>query len=336
MRPLISIVVVAYRVREELLACLDSIAAAAQELQRVAPEHPAPVTELIVVDNGELAELVRAHSPQANVLEPHANLGFAGGVQLGIEAATGTWIALVNDDATLQPDALVRLLERGRSGPRIGAVAPQIRFALDPGTINSAGIAVDSLGVATERLAGAPVEKAAEAGEVFGASGCVALYRAEMLAQIGGFDSEFFAYLEDVDVAWRARAGGWEAFYEPAAVAHHRGSASTGEGSARKYRLVGRNRVRLLARNATTRQLARNAAGILFYDSAYVLYVALTDRTLAPLRGRLAGLRGWRASRASNAVARRELPLSSPLQGWRRSLRQHHAYERAGAPAGRT
>ena len=137
---------------------------------------------------------------------------------------------------------------------------------------------------------------------MFGASGCVALYRAEMLAQIGGFDSEFFAYLEDVDVAWRARAAGWEAFYEPAAVAHHRGSASTGEGSARKYRLVGRNRVRLLARNATTRQLARNLLGILLYDSAYILYVALSDRTLAPLRGRLAGLRGWRASRASNAV----------------------------------
>jgi GT2 family glycosyltransferase len=332
-RPLISIVVVAYRVREELLACLDSIAAAAQELDR--EEDTAPSTELIVVDNGELAELVRAHSPQARVLEPDANLGFAGGVQLGIEAATGAWIAPVNDDATLQPDALVRLLERGRSDPRIGTVAPQIRFELDPGTINSAGIVLDSLGVATERLAGAPVEAAGGAGEVFGASGCVALYRAEMLAQIGGFDSEFFAYLEDVDVAWRARAAGWEAFYEPAAVAHHRGSASTGEGSARKYWLVGRNRVRLLARNATTRQLAGNLLGILLYDSAYIAYVALSDRTLAPLRGRLAGLRRWRASRASNAAARRAVALSSPLRSARRSLSQHRAYERAASPAGR-
>ncbi len=329
MRPRVSIVVVAYRLREELLACLDSIAAAVEELER--EQDTAPSTELIVVDNGELAELVRAHSPQARVLEPHANLGFAGGVQLGIEAATGDWIALVNDDATLQPDALVRLLERGRSDPRIGAVAAQIRFELDPGTMNSAGIAVDSLGVATERLAGAPVEAAGEACEVFGASGCVALYRAEMLAQIAGFDSEFFAYLEDVDVAWRARAAGWEAFYEPAAVAHHRGSASTGEGSARKYRLVGRNRVRLLARNATTRQLARNLLGILLYDSAYIAYVALSDRTLAPLRGRLAGLRGWRASRASNAAGRRAVALSSPLHNARRSLSQHRAYERAGA-----
>lgn len=334
MRPPVSIVVVAYRVREPLIACLDSIAAAVQELER-ASEPPAPPTELIVVDNGELAELVRAHSPEARVLEPHDNLGFAGGVQLGIEAATGSWIALVNDDATIEPDALVRMLDRGRSDPRIGAVAPQIRFELDPGRINSAGIVLDSIGVATERLAGAPVEQAGEACEVFGASGCVALYRGEMLAQIGGFDPAFFAYLEDVDVAWRARAAGWGAFYEPAALAHHRGSASSGEGSARKYWLVGRNRVRLLARNATTRQLARGAIGILVYDSAYVLYVALSDRTLAPLRGRLVGLRRWRASRASNAVARREVPLSSPLQSWRRSLRQHRAYERAASPAGR-
>jgi GT2 family glycosyltransferase len=335
-RALVSIVVVAYRVREPLLACLDSIAVAVAELERSAgrlPSEPGtgPHAELIVVDNGDLAELVRAHSPQARVLEPHVNLGFAGGVQLGIEAAAGSWVALVNDDATLEPDALLRLLERGASDPDIGAVAPQIRFELQAGTINSAGIDVDSLGVATERLAGAPVERADQPCEVFGVSGCVALYRGEMLAQIGGFDTEFFAYLEDVDVAWRARAAGWRAFYEPAAVAHHRGSASSGEGSARKYYLVGRNRVRLLARNATTRQLVVNLIGILCYDSAYVLYVALSDRTLAPLRGRLSGLRRWRAARRSDGGDRRDVPLSSPLQSWRRSLSQHRAYQLSGS-----
>jgi GT2 family glycosyltransferase len=320
-RPLVSIVVVAYRVREPLLECLDSIAAATRELGD---------TELIVVDNGDLAELVRGHSPQARVLQPGINLGFAGGVQLGIEAATGSWVALVNDDAKLAPDALARMLDRGRADETIGAVAPQIRFELQPERINSAGIVVDSLGVATERLAGMPVELAGEPCEVFGASGCVVLYRAEMLAQIGGFEPAFFAYLEDVDVAWRARAAGWRAVYEPGAVAHHLGSASSGEGTARKYWLVGRNRVRLLARNATTRRLLLGALGIALYDSAYVLYVAVTDRTLAPLRGRLAGLRRWRAERSAMAGRRREVPLSSPLRNWRQSLGQHRAYGEAG------
>ena len=169
--------------------------------------------------------------------------------------------------------------------------------------------------MASERLAGRPVGAAAEPCDVFGASAAVALLRREMFAQVGGMAESFFAYLEDVDLAWRARAAGWSAVYEPAAVAYHRASASTGEGSPLKYRLTGRNRVWLLARNATTRQLAKALPAILLYDSAYVVYAATTDRTLAPLQGRLRGLRGWRAARREGRAWRREVALSP---AWRR------------------
>ena len=78
-----------------------------------------------------------------------------------------------------------------------------------------------------------------------------------MLDEIGGFDGDIFLYLDDVDVAWRAQMAGWPVRYVPEAVVWHHHSATNAHGSDRKYFYVGRNRVRLLARNADRRQLRR-------------------------------------------------------------------------------
>jgi GT2 family glycosyltransferase len=317
----ISVVVLAYRHREPLARCLQACVDAGAEV-------PGGI-ELIVVDNGGLADFVSEQCPQARVIEPGRNLGFAGGVRAGTQAAGGPWIALVNDDAYVETPAFAALLAAGAADEQIGAVAAQVRFAVEPERINSAGIAVDVLGNAVERFAGLPLSAAAAAGPVFGASAAFALYRARMLEELGGFDERFFAYLEDVDVAWRAQSAGWLAWYEPAAVAYHQGSSSTGASAPEKYFLVGRNRVRLLARNATRRQLLRALPGIVLYDSAYVAYVAARDQTLAPLRGRLAGLRDWRRLRRETAASRHEVALAPAIAGSLALWRMQRAYRRA-------
>lgn len=312
--PAVSVIVVAYRRTDALLECLESVSMAAAKVS----------SELIVVDNGSLSALVRERFPAATLLEPGFNSGFAGGVGRGLAVARGHWVALVNDDAVIEPDALTAMLAAGERSERIGAVAAQVRFADARHRVNSAGIGVGRAGVATERLAGAPIAQAGDARDVFGASACFALYRRAMLAQVGGFDERFFAYLEDVDLAWRARAAGWSCVYEPGAIAYHRGSASSGHGSAQKYFLVGRNRVWLLARNATSGQLMRGWPAMLAYDCSYVAYVAATARTLAPLRGRLAGLRDWRRLRRERRGLRRSTRFGR--ESWRASLSQHRAY----------
>ena len=304
----LSAIVVAFEKEELLQACLSSVEAA---LARVEGE-----TELILVVN-----------------EPSANRGFAGGVAVGLDGARGEWIALVNDDCILQPAALAELLAATDGRPEVGSVAAQVRFAGDEGTINSAGIEVDELGVARERRLGEPVAAVdAEVVEVFGASATLALYRRAMLDAVGGLDVSFFAYLEDADLAWRARMAGWTCVLAPRAVGVHRHSATLGHGSPAKHLLVGRNRIRMLAKNASRRRLRRRLPAIVAYDLLYVAHAAVADRTLAPLVGRLQGVGDWRAYRRAGRAQRREIELS-PAPGVRAARRRRRVYRTAAGEA---
>ena len=193
------------------------------------------------------------------------------------------------------------------------------------GAVNSAGLEVDELGVARERALGRPALARSEPVEVFGASAACALYRHAMLDDLGGFDLSFFAYLEDADLAWRARMAGWRCLLAPAAVARHHHSATLGHGSPAKHRLVGRNRVRMLAKNASAAQLRRGLLRIVAYDLAYAGYVAATARTLAPLAGRVRGLREWSVYRKAGSPSRRELALSR-APGWRAAIARNRVY----------
>jgi GT2 family glycosyltransferase len=320
----LTVLVINYQKCALLERCLDSIETARSAL--------ACEAELIVIDNGSedgSAEMVRRHHPSATLVELTHNEGFAAAVVRGTTLARGEWLVLVNNDAMLEPDSLALLHAAGASDARAGSVTPQVRFADRPGTVNMAGIEVDNLGIGYELLAGRPTEEGIgdRAVEVFGVSACVAAYRMAMLSEIGGFDASFFAYLEDVDVAWRGRVAGWRSLYEPRAVAYHHGSATLGQGSAQKYELAGRNRIRLIAKNATTAQLARWGWAMVVYDLAYVTLVAVTEGSLAPVRGRMRGLRDWRIYRTAGAAHRGPTRLAG-LRGAHAAWQMRAAYNK--------
>jgi GT2 family glycosyltransferase len=150
-----------------------------------------------------------------------------------------------------------------------------------------------------------------------------------MLDQVGGMDETYFFALDDVDLAWRARMAGWRCVYAPGAVVHHHHGATTAHGSPHKYFHVGLNRVRTLAKNADSRHLRRYALPALGYDLAYVAYAAVRDRTLAPLRGRLQGLREWRVYRRAGEP-RRPVELA-PVAGLRAALGRRSVWSRHSA-----
>jgi GT2 family glycosyltransferase len=317
----LSAIVVAYGSEELLSGCLAALASA---LARVEGE-----TEIVVVLNRDSTALERSLEgvPRAVAVRGAPGLGFAGGVAVGLAVAAGEWIALVNDDCVVAVDAAAELLAAGEARDDVGSVAAQVVFAARPDTLNSAGIEVDDLGVARERLLGRePIPASAEPEAVFGASAALGLFRRAMLDAVGGLDASFFAYLEDADLAWRAQMAGWRCLLAPGALGVHHHSPTLGHGSPDKYFLVGRNRVRTLAKNASGRQLRRGLVRIVAYDLLYVAYVAATRRTLAPLAGRVRGVREWRAYRALGSPGRRELSLAR-APGLGAALRRSRVYD---------
>jgi GT2 family glycosyltransferase len=286
----VSVVVVTWNGLRHLEECLPRVLD-----QRL---EAADALELIVVDNastdGSLAYLdgLAARDARVRVLRNVRNFGFAGPNNQGVEAARGELVATLNNDAPPEPGWLAALLDVARANPTAGSVASRMVFAHQPAVIQSAGISIDRAAIAWDRHVGRPIAQS-DTGvtEVFGASAGAALYRREMLRRLGGFDARFFLYLEDVDLAWRARLAGWRALYAPQAVVRHAHSASAKEGSPFKNWHLGRNKVWTTIKCYPTSGLRRYLPAVLAYDLASLPYTVATKRDLSPLTGRLAALR---------------------------------------------
>jgi GT2 family glycosyltransferase len=317
----ISAIVVNYRRAAMTRACLAALVPALD-----AAGEP---YELVVVDNGsgdDSCAVVRAAAPDATVVELPENRGFPTAASEGVRRSSGDWVLLVNNDVIVEPDAVRELLAAAATADDVGSVAAQMRFADAGETINSAGIGVDRLGIAYDRLLGAPAAASErEPVEVFGACGGAALHRRRTLDEVGGMDESYFFALDDADLAWRARMRGWRCLYAPAAVVHHHHGATTAHGSELKYFHVGLNRVRTLAKNADRDLLLRYGLAMALYDAAYVAYALVADRTLAPLRGRLRGLREWRRYRRAGSD-RRPVELA-PVRGLRAARARHAVWQ---------
>ncbi|MGH2609781.1 MAG: glycosyltransferase family 2 protein [Tepidiformaceae bacterium] len=253
--PLVSVIVVNWNGEAYLEECLASLA-----------RQSYSDLEVIVVDNGStdssLALLRAAASERVTVIEARRNLGFAGGNNLGIRAAMGTYVALLNTDAVAEPGWVEALVRGASADPRVGMCASKIFLYGQPGVLDGAGllISADGIGRGRGRLERDGPAFAREE-DVLLPSGCAALYRRAMLDEIGVFDEEFFAYCEDSDLGLRARIAGWRCRYVPEAVVYHRYSGSTAPYSAFKAFQVERNRIWVVAKCFPLRLLPASLLG---------------------------------------------------------------------------
>lgn len=282
--PLVSVVVVSWNGATFLPKCLDALAA--QTLSDV---------EVIVVDNGShdgSVELVQRKYPSVRLIQNGANLGFAAANNVAIRATSAPLVATLNNDTIVDPHWLERLVDAIESGPRVGSVASKMVQARDPATIDSCGIALDPAAIAWDLYGGFPSSAVDRRHEIFGPCAGAALYRRELLEDVGLFAERFFAYLEDVDLAWRARLRGWRCLLEPRAVVHHAHSGTLGEGSVLKRYLLARNKVWTIARCAPDEDLRERLPIIALYDVGAATFGVARQHDGASVRGRLAGLRG--------------------------------------------
>jgi GT2 family glycosyltransferase len=232
---LVSIIVVNWDGIAYLGECLDSVEG-----------QTCPKMEWLVVDNGSsdgsLPWLRARCGGKWRLIELPVNRGFAGGVNEGIRAARGEYIALLNNDAVADSDWLKQLM-RGMADPDVGMVASKILFYEQRQVIDKVGHLFYPDGLNRGRGAGEPDRGQFEReDEIFFPDGCAALYRRRMLEDVGLFDEQFFAYGDDADLGLRARWRGWNCRYMPLARVYHRHSRSLGKYSPRKAFLVERNR----------------------------------------------------------------------------------------------
>jgi GT2 family glycosyltransferase len=301
----LSVVIVSWNGLRYLPECLGALL----------PQLPANA-EVLVVDNGstdDTAAWVRATYPTVRLIALRENLGFAGGINAGLRAGRGELLLVLNNDAFVEPGFVAALLGVMEQRADVGAAGAVLTFAHRPDIVASAGIGVRRDGLALDLWAGRPVaDLPVDPQAILGPSGGAALYRRTLLEDVGLMEPGFFNYLEDADLAWRALLRGWCSVVVPGARARHVYSATAGQGSAFKQRLLGRNRVRVIVRCMPGPLLRRCLPAILAYDLLAIGYGLLT-RQPALLAGRLAALRELpRLLRERRQIqARRTVPLSA-------------------------
>jgi len=290
MTPDISIVIVTWNGRPYLDACLTAVAAQADVS-----------AETILVDNGSTdgtVEHVRAAYPWVRILALPENLGFAGGNNAGVRAARGTYVALLNNDTVPAPDWLRTL--RGGLDERAGfaLATSRIVYMHDPGVIDSAGDGLLRWGGAFKRFHGAPAASAQASAEVFGVCGAACLLPAALFRELGGFDEDFFASHEDVDLSYRARLLGYRCRYVADAVVRHHGSGTLGRVSASAVFHGQRNLEWMYLKNSPAPILLRTLPGHVLYNAAAAVHFARAGLFGTFVRAKLAALAGlprmWR------------------------------------------
>jgi GT2 family glycosyltransferase len=226
-------------------------------------------------------------APGAIVLRESRNLGFAGAVNAGIGACHGDWVAVLNNDTELAADWLAAWTNAIQLHPEAAFFACRILDFSDHTRLYSAGDCYLRGGIGYRRGQELRDREDFQAEcEIFSASGCAALYRKQVLEEIGGFDDRFFAYLEDVDLGLRLQAAGYRGYYMPRAVVYHHGAATSGgEFSDLAVRLRTRNSLLLLFKNMPMLIFLRCLPMIILTQASWLVRAAVHGRLLSYFKG---------------------------------------------------
>jgi GT2 family glycosyltransferase/glycosyltransferase involved in cell wall biosynthesis len=248
----VSVIVLNYNGKHFLDPCLESLGE---------QTYPSAQFEIVLVDNGSTdgsIEHVKDKWPQVRILQLDRNLGFAGGINAGVEHAKGEYVALINNDARAHPDWLRNGLAGFHKSLDVAMVASKI-LTLDGKTIDFAGGALSFYGHGFKIGVNEPDEgQYNRPGDTLFASGCGLFIPRDLFLEIGGFDPDYFAFFEDVDLGWRLWLLGHRVLYEPSSVVYHRhhGTAE-GLGAERERFLLERNALATILKNYSDKTLSR-------------------------------------------------------------------------------
>lgn len=206
-----SIITVNTNEKYRLQVCLPSLFASGRNF------------EVIISDNGSTdgsAEFLTQEFPEARILLNGANIGFAAANNRGAEIAKSDVLVFLNPDTLVHPHWLDHLLEPF-DDPGVGLTTSKILLMWDPRKINACGTTMHLSGLTLCRGMARPAELYSEADEVAAIQGAAFAIRREVFELLGGFDEDFFIYVEESDLSLRARLNGWKCVYTPESIVEH-------------------------------------------------------------------------------------------------------------------
>ncbi len=217
---------------------------------------------VIVVDNGSTDGSVsqaKERFPQVQWICLEENTGFCHAVNVGIQASTTPYVILLNNDTKVLDGFVEALLQPVENHPEIFSASAKMLQWNHPELIDDAGDRLCVFGFAYARGKGKRVEQFSKATKILAACGGAAIYRRDVFQEIGYFDELHFAYLEDIDVGYRASIYGYQNIFVPDAKVLHYGSAASGSRyNGFKARLSGTNNVYMVWKNMPFLQLLLN------------------------------------------------------------------------------
>ncbi len=247
-----TVIIPNYNGKEYLRQCLQSLS-----MCRPADFH------ILVVDNGSTdgsVELLKEEFPQVEAVFLAENTGFAPAVNRGLERTKTLYGLLLNNDTTVEPDFVQKMEEAMETHKDAFSVSAKMLMMQDKGLLDGAGDLYCALGWAFALGKGKKAdEHYTKPARIFSSCGGAVIYRMEMFEEVGLFDENHFAYLEDVDVGYRARIAGYSNWYEPLAVVYHAGSGFSGSRyNEFKVNLSSRNSIYLVLKNMPLLQIIVN------------------------------------------------------------------------------
>jgi GT2 family glycosyltransferase len=275
----VSVHIVTYNSSEHIDDCLEAV---------LRQSHP--IERIVVIDNASkdsTLEKLEKWSEKCSIIQNSMNNGFAGGHNQAIRMTDTDYCLILNPDVVLEPDYVLNTVKSLINHAQAGSATGKLLFKVDPTYIDSTGLVINKARRAFDRGAHQTSDKFEHTEEVFGVSGAAAMYAREMINDISlngeFFDEDFFAYKEDVDVAWRAQLLGWKAFYEPSAIAYHeRGWKEGGRSSKPLFvrRLSYINRYKMMVKNDRVSMVLKHIIPLLVYECLSLAYALLREPKL--------------------------------------------------------
>lgn len=277
--------------------------------------------EVILVDNGSAdgsCSFVSANYPWVHIIELPDNFGFCRAVNEGIKAAKAPYVLLLNNDTEVKEDFVEQMLLAIRRHKNAFSCAARMVQYHDRDKLDDAGNYYCALGWAYARGKGKDIHTYEKEEKIFASCAGAAIYRKKIFDKIGYFDEEHFAYLEDMDVGYRARIHGYENWYAPDAMVYHVGSGTSGSRYNQfKIRYSSRNNIYLIYKNMPVLQIIINLPFLVAGFGIKILFFALKGFG----REYIAGIKnGFQISRKNQKVSfkLRNLPnyLKIQLELW--------------------